>query len=572
MIGERRAGAAHAAGSVARDPGDLEAAAGGTRLGTVEAGSAAWRALRPLAVVTGAQMAEIDHRAQSEWALPGAILMENAGANAYAAVRAHLWGSHPAGAPGTLAFVAGRGNNGGDALVMARHAHLAGAERAVVVLAAGEPRGGTATAANLAACRALSIPVLAGEPGGAALRRAAWIFDGITGTGLRSALAGPPAAAVERINAAPGAVVAIDVPSGLHDGYDGGPLVRADATVTMGLPKRCLYLPGVRTAVGAILVVAVGFPRELLADRALGCHLLTGDLLPGLLPGVAPDAHKGTRGHVAVFAAAPGTTGAAYLAAGAAARAGAGLVTLYADRDTYPLLAPAARSAMCRRLDAAGGPELRARLARHQALLVGPGWGRSSDRRALLGELLAAPLPGVLDADGLTLLAELAADEGRPRPLGGRWVLTPHPGEMGRMLGTSTAQVLADPYAAAAAAAARWQAAVILKGHVSCVASAAGLAILDAGNPALATGGSGDVLAGVVAGLLSRGLNTDAAARAAVLVHSRAGREAARAGGWIVAEDLLPHVGRAAWPRPAHGVHQRGRYRPPFRHRRRRSR
>ncbi|MDE0450032.1 MAG: hypothetical protein OXH96_25470, partial [Spirochaetaceae bacterium] len=133
MIGERRAGAAHAAGSVARDPGDLEAAAGGTRLGTVEAGSAAWRALRPLAVVTGAQMAEIDHRAQSEWALPGAILMENAGANAYAAVRAHLWGSHPAGAPGTLAFVAGRGNNGGDALVMARHAHLAGAERAVVV-------------------------------------------------------------------------------------------------------------------------------------------------------------------------------------------------------------------------------------------------------------------------------------------------------------------------------------------------------------------------------------------------------------------------------------------------------
>ena len=113
-------------------------------------------------------------------------------------------------------------------------------------------------------------------------------------------------------------MVAIDVPSGLHDGYDGGPLVRADATVTMGLPKRCLYLPGVRTAVGAILVVAVGFPRELLVEPALGCHLLTADLLPGLLPGAAPDAHKGTRGHVAVFAGAPGTTGAAYLAAGAA--------------------------------------------------------------------------------------------------------------------------------------------------------------------------------------------------------------------------------------------------------------
>ena len=529
-------------------------------IGTVETGPAVWRALRPLAVVTGVQMAEIDRRAQSEWALPGCILMENAGANAYAAVRAHLWDRHPAGAPGTLAFVAGRGNNGGDALVMARHAHLAGAEQAVVVLAGGEPRGGTAAAANLAACRALRIPVLAGEQGSAALRRAAWIFDGITGTGLRSALAGPLAAAVERINAAPGAVVAIDIPSGLHDGYDGGPLVRADATVTMGLPKRCLYLPGVRTAVGPILVVAVGFPRELLAARTIGCHLLTGDLLAGLLPGAAPDAHKGTRGHVAVFAAAPGTTGAAYLAAGAAARAGAGLVTLYADRDTYPLVAPAARSTMCRRLDTAGGAELQALLARHRALLVGPGWGRSPERRSLLGELLAAPLPGVLDADGLTLLADLAAAEGRPRPLGGRWVLTPHPGEMGRMLGTSTAQVLADPYAAASAAAERWQAAVILKGHVSCVASAAGLAILDAGNPALATGGSGDVLAGVVAGLLSRGLSADAAARAAVLVHSRAGRRAAR-GGWIVAEDLLAHVGRAAWPRRAHGPGRRRRRR-----------
>ena len=529
------------------------------KLRTVEAGPAAWRGLRPLAVVTGAQMAAIDGRAQSDWALPGMVLMENAGANAYAAVRLHLW--RGAGAPGPLAFVAGRGNNGGDALVMARHAHLAGAEQAVVVLAGGEPRSGSSAAANLAACRALGIAVLAGDEGRAAVRRAAWIFDGITGTGLRAALAEPMAALVEQINAAPGRVVAIDVPSGLHDRYAGGPLVHADATVTMGLPKRCLYLPAVRTAVGEIVVVAVGFPPALLTDPAIGCHLLTEDLLPGLLPAAAPDAHKGTRGHVAVFAAAPGTTGAAHLASAAAARAGAGLVTLYADRETYPLVAPAARSTMCRLLDAAGGAELEALLARHQALLVGPGWGTGAGRRDLLGELLAAPLPGVLDADGLNLLAQLAAAEGGPRALGGRWVLTPHPGEMSRLLGTPAAQVLADPAAAAAAAAERWQAAVILKGHVSYLAAAGGLAILDAGNPALATGGSGDVLAGVVAGLLSRGLDAAAAARAAVLVHSCAGREAARREGWIVAEDLLAHVGRAAWPRRARRGH---------RHRRRR--
>jgi NAD(P)H-hydrate epimerase len=444
---------------------------------------------------------------------------------------------------------------------MARHAQLAGAAEAVVVLAGGEPRAGSSSATNLAACRALGIPVLADGDGRAALRRASWIFDGVTGTGLRAALEGPMAALVEQINAAPGRVVAIDVPSGLGDGYDGGPLVRADVTVTMGLPKRCLYLPAVRTAVGEIIVVAVGFPPALLTDPAIGCHLLTEDLLPALVPDAAPDAHKGTRGHVAVFAAAPGTTGAAHLASTAAARAGAGLVTLYVDGETYPLVAPAARSTMCRRLDAGGGAELGALLARHQALLVGPGWGTDAQRLALLAELLAAPLPGVLDADGLNLLAQLAAAEGAPRPLGGRWVLTPHPGEMGRLLGVPTAQVLADPAAAAAAAAERWQAAVVLKGHVSYVADAGGLAILDAGNPALATGGSGDVLAGVVAGLMSRGLEARVAARAAVLVHSRAGREAARSGGWILAEDLLAQVGRAAWPRRPRRAH---------RHRRRR--
>ena len=529
---------------------------------TREAGSAAWRNLRPLRVATGARMAAIDQRAQREWALPGGVLMENAGANAYAAVRAHLWAGSTA--PGPLVFVAGRGNNGGDALVMARHAHNGGADGVMVVLAAGEPRPGGSAAANLAACRALGIPVVTGRKAAAAIAAASWIFDGITGTGLRAELAAPLAESVARINAAAGRVVAIDVPSGLRDGYRGGPLVRAAATVTMGLPKRCLYLPPARAAAGEVLVVAVGFPRALLADPDIGCDLLTDDLLPALLPPAAVDSHKGTRGHLGVFAAAPGTTGAGHLAAAAAARVGAGLVTLYVDAETYPLAAPAARSTMCRRLEVAGGAGLRAAAARHQALLVGPGWGRGAARRALLGELLETPRPGVLDADGLTLLARLAAAEGRPRRLRGRWVLTPHPGEMGRLLGIPTAEVLADPAAAAAAAADRWQAAVILKGHVSYVAgappaeppagpagpAAARLALLDAGNPALGTGGAGDVLAGVAAGLLSRGAPPAAAARAAVLVHARAARAALGAGRWFLAEDLLPHLGRAAWPAP----------------------
>lgn len=525
---------------------------------TREAGSAAWRNQRPLRVVTGARMAAIDRLAQSEWALPGSVLMENAGANAYAAVRADLWQGRAA--QGALLFVAGRGNNGGDALVMARHARSGGAGEVAVALAAGEPPPGGAAGANLAACRALGIPVLTGSRVEPAIAAADWIFDGIAGTGLRAELAAPAARLAGLINAAAAQVVAIDVPSGLRDGYRGGPLVRAAATVTIGLPKRCLYLPPVRAAVGEVLVVAAGFPPALLADPANGCDLLTGDLLPELLPPAAPDAHKGSRGHLGVFAAAPGTTGAGHLACAAAARVGAGLVTLHVDAETYPLAAPAARSTMCRRLEVSGGAGLQRLAARHQALLVGPGWGVSAPRRALLGELLQAPRCGVLDADGLTLLAQLAAAEGRPRRLRGRWVLTPHPGEMGRLLGIPTAQVLADPVAAAGAAAERWQATVILKGHVSYVADPAPapgagggsrlapLALLDAVNPALGAGGAGDVLAGVVAGLLCRGAPPAAAARAGVLVHARAGRQALGAGRWFPAEELLPHLGRAAWP------------------------
>lgn len=522
---------------------------------TLEVGPAAHRRLRPLPVVTGAEMAEIDRRAQTEYALPADVLMENAGANAYAAVREHLWGGSVPAAP--LVFIAGRGNNGGDALVMARHARAGAAAEVAVVLAGGEPQAGGPAARNLSACRAAGIPVVRWEGERAAAGRtiaaAAWIFDGIAGTGLAGALRPPAAAVVAQINAAPARVVALDVPSGLWDRYRGGPLVRAAATVTMGLPKRCLYLPAARTAAGEVLVVAVGFPRPLLTA---GCTLLTADLLPGLLPATPPDAHKGTRGHLAVFAAAPGTTGAAHLATAAAAAAGAGLVTLYVDAATYRIVAPAARSTMIRQFEAAGESQPAARLGRHQALLAGPGWGTRPERRDLLAKVLEAPLPGVLDADGLTLLAQLAAAEGAPRTLHGRWVLTPHPGEMGRLLDLPTAEVTADPMAAAAAAADRWQATVILKGHVTCIADYADVppALLDRSNPALATGGAGDVLAGVVAGLLSRGMAPAAAARAAVLIHAEAGDRARRERGWFRAEDLLPHIGRAAGPRePAEG-------------------
>ena len=498
------------------------------RLRTRETGPAAWRNLRPLAVVTATQMARIDRLAQSDWSLPGAVLMENAGANAYAAVRAHLWGG--VSAHGPLVFVAGRGNNGGDAFVMARHAHVAGADEVLVALAGGEPRAGGTAAANLAACRALRIPIVAGSAARGALQRAAWIFDGITGTGLRSSLAPPLAAVVERINAASGSVVAIDVPSGLREGYAGGPLVRAAATVTIGLPKRCLYLPRVRTAVGEILVAAAGFPPALLTDPAIGCHLLTGDLLPRLLPAAQPDAHKGTRGHVAVFAGAPGTTGAAHLAGGAAARSGAGLVTLASVEPACAVTAALAPAATFVPLPAstdgqmiATAEEVAGSVARPTALLLGPGLGRSDAGDSLVFGLLdaLADTPTVIDADGLNALADRPE---RLDALGPETVLTPHPGELAR-LGRLPAPPEGLPRLAAARdLAARTRATVVAKGSPTFVCAGERVWILARPNPALAAAGSGDVLAGVIASLLAQGLAATDAARLGVWVHSRAAR------------------------------------------------
>jgi NAD(P)H-hydrate epimerase len=175
---------------------------------------------------------------------------------------------------------------------------------------------------------------------------------------------------------------------------------------------------------------------------------------------------------------------------------------------------------------------------RYSALLVGPGWGLAAERAEWLGRLLALGLPGVLDADGITLLAGLPA----PR-LGGRWVLTPHPGEFARLAGLPVAELLADPLPTLLSWSARLEAVILLKGHCSYVASPDGRYwILDGMNPALATGGSGDVLAGIVGGLAAGGLAPLAAARLGALLHARAGELAYRERGYFLAEDLLPYV------------------------------
>ena len=493
-------------------------------------------------------MTRIDSRSQAEFAIPSMVLMEDAGVKAWAGLRRAVWGGRRP--RGRTVVVAGRGNNGGDAFVMARQAAVEGIEPLSIVLAGGRPEKDSDPGRNLASCEALGIEIIdwpvQQDQVMSRLADASWILDGISGTGLRGPLKPPLSDLVRALNQSRGKKAALDVPSGVGDGFrQEYPAVKADVTLTMGLPKLCLYLPRARSLCGRIFVIPVGFPPSLVEDPSIAGELLSSRAWKELAPPIPADTHKNRRGHLAVFAGAPGTTGAAFLCATAAARARVGLVTLFADREAYPILAPKLTSVMCRPWD----PDPRKsdwEPSRYTALLVGPGWGLGDDRAAWLDSLFTLSIPGVIDADALTLLgARVAA---RKVNLGARWVLTPHPGEFSRLTGAARDAVLDDPVGHALAASERLNAVVVLKGHTTVIANVDGRYwILDGTNPALATGGSGDVLAGLIAGAIAGGLAPLEAARFGVSLHAHVGILAARRRGWFLAEDLVPLVSRVLW-------------------------
>jgi hydroxyethylthiazole kinase-like uncharacterized protein yjeF len=504
-------------------------------------------------------MARIDARTQAEFAIPSLVLMEDAGVKAWALLRRIGWGARMP--RGRLVFVAGGGNNGGDAFVMARQAAVEHVEPLTIVLAGGRPPKESDPGRNLAACEALGIETIdwpvQPELVMSRCASAAWIVDGIAGTGIHGALRPPLPDLVRCINQSTGRKAALDVPSGVGDGFQHGfPAVRANLTLTMGLPKLCLYLPRARALCGRISVVPVGFPPALVEDSAIAGELLARRAWEGLLPPIPPDTHKNGRGHLAVFAGSPGTTGAAWLCATAAARARVGLVTLFADAASYPVVAPRLTSVMCRPWQAPGGGAARDSdsgqegawdPSRYSGVLVGPGWGLAAEKAEWLDFLLSLPLRGVVDADAITMLGRKAA-AGRPVDLGCRWVLTPHPGEFSRLTGAGRDSVLDDPVGHALAASERLNAVVVLKGHSTIVADPGGRYwILDGANPALATAGSGDVLAGLIAAGIAGGLVPLDAARFGVSLHAFTGNLAARRKGWFLAEDLVPMISRVLW-------------------------
>jgi NAD(P)H-hydrate epimerase len=486
------------------------------------------------ALYTAGQVRDLDARAIQEFGIPGYQLMTRAGHATLNALRT-LW---PAAR--TITVLCGPGNNGGDGYVVARVARAQNLR--VHVVALGDP-------ARLAgdARQAWQDFIAAGgrcEPWSAALPASDVIVDALYGTGLARAVEGEAAAMLAAANESGRPLVAVDIPSGLHadTGAVLGIAARATLTVTFIGRKVGLYVGAGPECTGRIVFDALDVPAAIGERCTPAARLLDEGDVAAALPPRRRTAHKGDHGHVLVIGGGPGMPGAARLAGEAALRAGAGLVTLAVHPQS--LAAAAARPELMH-VAASTAADLAVVLSRATVVAVGPGLGQGDWARSLFDATLASGKPLVVDADALNLLAA------SPQRVD-RWVLTPHPGEAARLLGTTNAAVQADRLGAARELQQRYGGTVVLKGAGSIVHAAAGVpGLCDRGNPGMASGGMGDVLTGVIAGIAAQCGNAACAARAGVFVHAQAGDLAARRGErGLLATDVIEQVRACVNPSP----------------------
>ena len=506
-------------------------------------------------IVNGAEMREIEARCEAE-GIPTSQLMENAGRAFAEEVRDWMEGV----AGKNVVALVGPGNNGGDGLVAARYFHDWVANVTVCLCA---PRAESDKNLQLLADRGLT-PIAGYEEKGIgelreALRSAEVVVDAALGTGRSRPISGIMESIFSEVMEARELnsgkrIAALDLPSGMDaDSGQADPAgLPADLTVALGHPKVGMFaFPGA-SRTGRLAVADIGIPEEL--SRHISLELLTGARVRELLPRRPADAHKGTFGRLIALAGSGQYVGAAYLACAAATRVGAGLVTLACSPEVRSIVASRAAEVTYIPLEEGSGvKEWRTAIdqgvGEADALLVGCGLGRAEDTWELVKGLLLdsreSMPPVVVDADGLNALA---SDREWWKRLDREAALTPHPGEMARLMGKSTADVQKDRIGTAREAARRWGQTVALKGAHTVIARADGHAVVSPfANPGLASAGTGDVLAGAIAGLLAQGLGAWEAAIAGVYLHGLAGEmgreEVGEAG--LVASDLLPLLPRA---------------------------
>jgi NAD(P)H-hydrate epimerase len=496
-------------------------------------------------------MKALDTAAIEEYGIPGLVLMENAGRHVVEVVRQVLGDVRDK----VVTIFIGKGNNGGDGLVIARHLLNMGAEIKLLVLANVEEITGDA-AVNLEIWRKMEQKIYSIHHGDGInivrliLMNTDLIVDAIYGTGFRGKVAEKVGRIIEVLNGSGKPIVAVDIPSGLeaNNGKVGGPCIQAAHTVTFGLPKLGLILEPGADYVGRLHIADISIPAVLVEKAAPLRYLITPELVKEWLPTRPSAAHKGTFGRVLIVAGSRGMTGAACLAGEASLRAGAGLVTVAVPETLHDIVEVKLTEVMTTPLPDTGKgclskearQDILSLLEDKDVLAIGPGLSTDPVVTALVRDLLPSiRVPCVLDADALNALAgagELLREVQAPV------IITPHPGEMARLIGVSTREIQADRLAATSTAALNWNVVVLLKGARTVVADPSGAIYINpTGNPGMATAGSGDVLTGTIAALVGQGLEPSRAAAAGAYLHGLAGDLAAREKGMmgLVAGDLV---------------------------------
>ncbi|MCO4811228.1 MAG: NAD(P)H-hydrate dehydratase [Gammaproteobacteria bacterium] len=481
----------------------------------------------PANIYSVAAVRETDRTAIEDHGVPGCTLMARAAAAAMREVRqrfpdARRW-----------QIICGAGNNGGDGYVMARLAAHDGIVVSVLTLVDVDKLTGDAATAwgDFTAEGGVVMP-WAGDLDD----QADLLVDGILGSGLEREVSGDFADAVARINAHPAPVVSLDIPTGIHGdtGKVLGTAVRADMTVTFVGLKSGLFLGDAPAHCGAIRFADLEIPESYRSEIAPAFRCIDDLQLAAALKPRARGAHKGDFGHVLVIGGGQGMPGAIRLAGEAALRAGAGRVSI-ATHPSHAAILVATRPELMSH-GVTGAADLAPLLENADVVALGPGLGQSEWAQALYDEVAESPLPAVWDADALNLLAKT------PNNAHNR-VITPHPGEAATLLNTSTADIQADRPAALAALAEKYGGTAVLKGSGSLVSTDSTPVLCVSGNPGMAAPGMGDVLTGIVAGLLAQGLNMTDAAAIGVEAHARAGDRAALAGErGMLASDLMAEL------------------------------
>ncbi|MDD4334657.1 MAG: NAD(P)H-hydrate dehydratase, partial [Desulfotomaculaceae bacterium] len=502
-------------------------------------------------IVTADEMKALDRAAIEDYGISGLVLMENAGIRVVDLIQ-RVMGEVRGKA---VTFFIGKGNNGGDGLVIARHLLNMGAEVKVLSIAhVGEISGDAAV--NLNIWRKMGQKIYFVHQGDGinivklALVKTDLVVDAIYGTGFHGKMPEGVGRVIKAINNSGKPIVAIDIPSGLEAGTGkvNGPCIRAHHTVTFGLPKLGLYLePGAGHA-GEITIADISLPAVLVDKEAPQRYLLTAERVKRWLPPRSSPAHKGNFGRVLVIAGSRGMTGAASLAGEAALRSGAGLVTVAVPETLHDVMQGKLTEAMTASLPDTGSgslsrealPRILSLLENMDVLATGPGLSQAPETVTLVRELLPAiKIPFVLDADALNALAGQVSILGS---LQAPAVITPHPGEMARLMGVAPKDIQADRIGNAVKATAAWNVVTLLKGARTVVAALDGAVYINpTGNPGMATGGSGDVLTGIIASLIAQGLEPSRAAAAGAYFHGLAGDLAAREKGMmgLIAGDII---------------------------------